>query len=160
MMRTLKESVDIERYIGLESSIASIKLDKKQGASIELYNKTYFHISSNDTLKGCIRTLFLLHHNRKQLKHLAAYTFQNEYINFVDSETYNFVEKHGRKNLFLRQQKMLNWILHYSFLIGVHDDDNAKKDLCEFSSSVSEYMMEAIKVYVNKKQRLFQLPVS
>lgn len=151
MMRTLKEAVGIERYIGLESSIASVKLDQKQGSSIELHDKTKFYLISKSSLKGLLLTTWLGYHNIKQLKKLADYAFQNEYVNFVDAETYRFVEAHSQNDLFLRQREMLNWILRYPFLIGTYDDVKAKKDICEFGSIVSKYKMEAVKIYVQNE---------
>ena len=147
MMRTLKDAVGIDRYIGLESSIASVKLDQKQGASIEIYDKTKFQLVSKGSLKGKLRSKYIGFHNSKQLEKLFDYEYQNEYVNFVDAETYRFLETHSQHDLFLRQREMLNWILRYPFLIGTHDDPNAKKDVCEFGSTVTEYQMEGVKVY-------------
>lgn len=149
MMRTLKEATGLERYIGLESSIASVRLDQKQGASIVYFDKTKFHFVSKGSLRTYLLTKYVTCHNRKQLNKLKDFEFQNEYVNFIDAETYRFVEAHSQNNLFLRQREMLNWMLQYPFLIGTHNDINAKKDVCEFGSTVLEYNIEAVKVYVH-----------
>ena len=151
MMRTLKESVGIDRYIGLESTMASVKLDQKQGASIELYNKLKFLLVAKGSLKGWLLTKYISRHNRRQLKRLFNYAYQNEYVRFVDAETYRFMESHSQNDLFLRQREMFNWILQYPFLMGIHDDPKAQKDICEFGSTVIEYRIEAIRVFVQEK---------
>ena len=149
MMRTLKDATNIERYIGLESSEASVKLDQKQGATIEFYDKTKFHLIARGSLKKYLLTKYIGCHNAKQQKKLSNYAFNNTYVNFIDAGTYQFIKAHSGNDLFLRQQEMLNWILRYPFFIGMHDDIHVMKDVCEFGSTVSEYRMEAVKVYVH-----------
>lgn len=148
MMRALKEAVGVERYIGLESSIASVKLDQKQGASIIYYDKLKYLFASHSSIKGRLIQYYYMWQNKRVLNRLQKYTFQNQYVNYVDESTYQFIKEHATKDVFLRQRKMLNWILHYPFLIGTHADPKAKKDICEFGSTMDEYSIEAIKVYV------------
>lgn len=151
MMRAIKDAVGIERYIGLESSIASVKLDQKQGASIVMYNKVRFQFIATDSCKGYLNTKCIVYHNKKQLIRLSDYEYQNEYVSFIDVETHQFIESHARHDLFLRQREMFNWILRYPFMISSHEDTKAQKDICEFGGSVSEYTMEAIKVYAHNE---------
>lgn len=149
MMRTLKDAVDIERYIGLDSSVASIKLDQKQGANILYYDRIRYQLQTNRSLKGRILSRYISCHNQKCMRLLNQYDYQNQYVSFINEQTYLFIEAHVGQDLFLRQREMLNWILRYPFLIGTHDDLNARKDVCEFGSTVSEYKIEAVKVYVH-----------
>lgn len=151
MMRTLKDAVGIERYMGLESSVASVKLDQKQGSSITIYDKYRFQFVATDSCKGYLNTECIAYHNMKQLIRLSDYEYQNQYVNFVDAETYRFIESHAQQDLFLRQQEMFNWILRYPFMISTHYDAEAQKDICEFGGTVSEYKMEAIKVFVHNE---------
>jgi len=148
MMRTLKDAVGIEKYIGLESSVASVKLDQKQGASIRYYDKLKYQFVSHGSLKGWLFQRYCAWYNHRVLHKLQKYSFQNQYVNYIDEITYQFIKKHSKNNLFMRKREMLNWMLHYPFLIGTHGDSNAKIDTCEFGSLVDEYRIEIIKVYV------------
>ena len=148
MMRALKEAVGVEHYIGLDSSIASVKLDQKQGASIIYYDKTKFYFKSHGSLKGWLMQQYCACHNKSVRKRLQKYAFKNQYVNYLDEAAYLFIKEHAKKDLFLRQREVYNWILHYPFLISTHDDFNVKKDICEFGSSIKEYDIDAIKVYV------------
>lgn len=148
MMRALKEAVGIEYYMGLESSIASVKLDQKQGASIIYYDKQRYLFVSNLSLKGWLFQHYCMWQNKRVLNRLRKYAFRNQYVNYVDEATYHFIKDKSISDLFLRKREMLNWILHYPFLIGTHVDPKAKNDICEFGSTMEEYSIEAIKVYV------------
>ena len=151
MMRTLKEAVGVERYIGLDSSIASVKLDQKQGAGIVYYDRMQYQLRSKSSLKGWILSKYITSYNRAQLKRLEKYDYKNEYVYFVDEQTYQFIAQHAQQDLFLRRREMLNWMLRYPFLIGTHNDPKIKADICEFGSTVSEYTIEAVKVYVHEE---------
>lgn len=37
------------------------------------------------------------------------------YLSYIDDDTYGFIQSHQNKDLFLRTQPMMNWILQYSF---------------------------------------------
>lgn len=151
MMRTLKESVGIDKYIGLESSTASIMLDKKQGAGIVFYNRIRFKIISNDSLKERILSKCIFKSNNRILGRLEGYDFQNEYVRFIDDFIYDLISTHYGNDVFLRQRVMLNWILQYPFYINIHGDSKAFEDICEFGGSKNEYCMDAVKVLVGDR---------
>lgn len=151
MMRTLKEAVGIERYIGLDSSVASVKLDQKQGANILYYDRIRYQLQSNHSLKGRMLSRYIACNNRKQMKRLEMYDYRNRYVSFIDEQTYSFIVAHSGQDLFLRRQDMLNWILRYPFFIGSHNDSKAKKDICEFGSTMDEYHVVVVKVFVHDK---------
>lgn len=148
MMRALKEAVGEKNYIGLDSSIASIKLDQKQGSSIQIYDRTRFNLISHDSLKGIVLSRYIERCNKNALNSVAQLDFQNEYVRFIDDQTYQFIATHAQRDVFLRQREMLNWILQYPFFIGTHKDDKAKKDVCEFGCHREVYNMDAVKVIV------------
>lgn len=151
MMRTLKDAVDIERYIGLDSSVASIKLDQKQGANILYYDRIRYQLISNRSLKGRILSRYIACNNRKQMKRLEQYDYHNQYVSFVDEQTYSFIEAHAECDLILRQRKMFDWILRYPFRVSTHGDIRAMKDVCEFGCLRSEFTLDAIKVFVGNQ---------
>lgn len=151
MMRTLKEAVGENKYVGLDSSIASVKLDQKQGASIAFYDRTRFVLNAHDSFKGYIMSKYVHYSNDKVLKRLAKSDFQNRYVNYIDEATYQFIRAHADKDVFLRQREMFNWILSSPFLQNTDNDSKAMNDICEFGSTVGIYSVNAIKVYVNNE---------
>ena len=151
MMSALKEAVGEKNYIGLDSSIASIKLDQKQGSSIQIYDRTRFNLISQDSLKGSILSKCIAWSNSKALKSISQFEYQNECVRFIDGLTYQFIVTHAQWDVFVRQCEMLNWILQYPFYIGTRRDAKAKIDVCEFGSYKDEYNIDAIKVIVTNE---------
>lgn len=151
MMRTLKDAVGIDNYIGLDSSIASIRLDQKQGASILYYDRYNYFLKGSKSLTSLLKQIMVQRANKKALQQLERNEFKNEYVNFIDAQTYQFIAEHAEEDLLLRGRDMLNWMLCYPFLIGTHNDPKAKTDICEFGSTMAEYDVEAVKVYVQDK---------
>ena len=105
--------------------------------------------------------------NRKTLKGKIAYSIQEikkslhstscaecsmpytiKYSTFVDGETFAFMQTHRKNDVFLREQKMLNWILNYPFLQSCLMLDLVTQDT-EFSSDVTFYGNWVVKVYSN-----------
>lgn len=151
MMRTLKEAVGENKYIGLDSSIASVKLDQKQGASIVYYDRTRFVLNAHDSFKGRIMSKYVHCSNSKVLKRLANVDYQNRYVNYIDESTYKFVKAHAGNDVFVRQREMFNWILCFPFMQNTESDPKAMNDICEFGSTVGSYSINAIKVYVKNE---------
>lgn len=83
------------------------------------------------------RTPYTIHHPPYTLK----------YSTFVDGEAYAFIQTHRGNDLFLREQKMLNWIIRYPFVVGCDLIDRVEKDT-EFSSYVAKTDYKVVKVYV------------
>ena len=71
------------------------------------------------------------------------------YSSYIDGEAYSFIEVHKRKDLWLREQEMLNWILRYPFIQTCPLLKRVEKDT-EFSSNVLSYGYTTVKVYVAK----------
>lgn len=151
MMRTLKDAVGIERYIGLDSSVASVKLDQKQGANIIYYDRIRYQLQSNHSLKGRILSRYIACHNRKRMRSLNKYDYHNQYVPFVDEQTYSFIEAHAGHDLFLRQREMFDWMLRYPFKLSTHGDSRTIQDICEFGCTKSEFTIDAIKVFVHNQ---------
>lgn len=153
MMLLMKEAIH-HRYIGLDSSIASCKLDQKQGYKIVYYPRYFFQWKTpKNTLLSWIKEKYVQYMNRKSMKLLLRYDYTNRYIPTIDNKTYDFIRSHSQGDLFLRSQDMLNWVLHYPFLCAIENDAHAEKEKCEFGSYVDEFEMNAIQVYVENQLR-------
>lgn len=153
MMLLMKEAIH-HRYLGLDSSIASCKLDQKQGYKIVYYPRYFFQWKTpKNTLLSWIKEKYVQYMNRKSMKLLLRYDYTNRYIPTIDNKTYDFIRSHSQGDLFLRSQEMLNWVLHYPFLCAIDNDAHAEKEKCEFGSYVNEFEMKAIQVYVENQLR-------
>lgn len=69
------------------------------------------------------------------------------YDNFIDFDTYCFIERHANHDAFLRTQESLNWMLHYPF---VHEAPllNRVHNETLFTSSKRFQRYYVIKIYV------------
>lgn len=78
-----------------------------------------------------------------------------KYSNYVDDESYNFIVKHAKDDLLIREQRCLDWLLQYPFMISSPIFSRVK---CEtkFTSSVESYKIQLVKVY-NKHDNLVGL---
>lgn len=107
--------------------------------------------------------------NRKTLKGKIAYSIQEikkslhstscaecsmpytiKYSTFVDGETFAFMQTHRKNDVFLREQKMLNWILSYPFLQSCILSNQVICDTV-FSSNRSLYSYYVAKIYRNNE---------
>lgn len=153
MMLIMKEAIN-HRYLGLDSSIASCKLDQKQGYKIVYYPRYFFQWkTTKSTLFSLIKERYVQCMNRNIIRQLLQYDYTNRYIPTIDGKTYDFICSHSQGDLFLRSQEMLNWVLHYPFLCAIENDAHAEKEKCEFGSYVDEFEMNAIQVYVENQLR-------
>lgn len=153
MMLIMKEAIH-HRYLGLDSSIASCKLDQKQGYKIIYYPRYFFQWkTTKSTLFSLVKERYVQCMNRKSMKLLLQYDYTNHYIPTIDDKTYDFIRSNSQEDLFLRTQEMLNWVLQYPFLCAINIDAHAEKEKCEFGSYVDEFEMNAIQVYVENQLR-------
>ena len=151
MMLMMKKAIN-HCYLGLDSSIASCKLDQKQGYKILHYPRYFFQWKTNTTtLLSLIKEQYVQGVNCKILKQLLQYDYRNLHTPAIDDHTYNFIRSHSQGDLFLRSQKMLNWILHYPFLCAIDGDTHIIEEKCEFGSHVHAFEMKAIQVYAKNQ---------
>ena len=68
------------------------------------------------------------------------YTIQ--YSSMIDDEAYAFMRDHCGRDLWLREQKMLNWILVYPFIKA-----GKRENECVFGADAKRYEYKVIKVY-------------
>lgn len=157
MMNLIKEAVGYENYFASDSSEASVRLDKKQGSQIQYYQRMKYVLSAKESFKGRCASSYVTFMNNVSLARIKQMDYANQYVTFVDEETYAFMRAHSQKDLFLRQRETLNWMLHFPFLVPVGEDSHAEKASCEFGSIVSRHSIEAIKVKVDSVLRGFYI---
>ncbi len=77
-----------------------------------------------------------------------VFDYTLKYSTFIDGETYAFISAHHAEDLFLREQKMLNWIMQNPFMQCCCLKDRVQDDTA-FSANVEEYRYALVKVFVN-----------
>ncbi|MCQ2383844.1 MAG: hypothetical protein MJZ96_03080 [Paludibacteraceae bacterium] len=104
---------------------------------------------NRSTLKGklayCVQELQKFVHHTPYTIHRTPYSLK--YSNFVDGEAYAFMQARRGNDLFLREQRMLNWIMRYPFVVECDLLDKVERDT-EFSSFVAKTDYKVVKVYV------------
>lgn len=154
MMRMIKDAVG-DKYVALDSSAASCRLDEKQGSVISYYPRYYFVFPERKgnakSLKALVKGFFVNKANKKALKCMNKYNYKNRYVNWIDHETYAFIVSHSDKDLFLRQQDYLNWQLRHPFLIATGDDTSVELESCEFGGCVKRVEVQMVQVLVDGK---------
>lgn len=105
----VKESVENMKFIGLQVDYVD---------QYVLSNKSIRTDNFRGKLASLMQCIQITYNSReKQLRcQIANANYRLEYVNFVDDETYTFIKEHAKGDLFLRSQKMLNWILTYPFM--------------------------------------------
>lgn len=105
---------------------------------------------NRNTLKG--KLAYTLQELKKSLHHTPYSNawYSLKYSTFVDGEAYTFMLAHRGKDLFFREQKMLNWITRFPFFQGAHLYNRTEKDTI-FSSYVEQYEYSVVKVYTEHK---------
>lgn len=150
MMRQIKDAVD-EKYIALESTEASCKLDHKQGYAISYYPRYFLNITTcSRGVKAMLKKKIVEYRNCKALESLNRYEYSNRHVPLIDEETYAFIVAHSEKDLFLRQRDYLNWQIHFPFLQAV-DSRYEMKTGCEFGSDVASHSIQMVQVYHKEK---------
>lgn len=149
MMLNIKESVKF-RYLGLDSSISSIKLDQKQGAKIVYYPRYFILFDRQDVnnIKLKIRRLFIKLKNYFVKNRVEKSIFANKYISFIDDQTYSFICEHSHSSIFLRSRDFINWQLHYPFVQSTGDDKHVKDDSNQFLANVKSQWIKAWQIFV------------
>lgn len=149
MMLLMKEAIN-HRYLGLDSSAASCKLDQKQGYLISYYPR-YFYVWNKNQLGviGRLKRIYVQCTNEKAIKRLRNYSYTNRFVNYIDDTMYDFIKSHSQSNLFLRSKEMLNWQLQYPFVQVVTKDNHLETENCEFGAYVRSHKNDVVQVYYN-----------
>ncbi|GEM_PF-1440694 len=147
MMWQIKEAVN-QKYIASDSTIASCKLDKKQGSDIIYYPKYKWRFKSkNNSLKTIVKEWLIRKQNSKVLEKLKELDYCNRYVNYVDDMTYDFIKSHCNNDLFLRKQEIFNWQLRYPFVLPNENDAKLETEACKFGGYVNKYKIQAVQVW-------------
>lgn len=145
-------------YFDLDAVPASIENLKFAGLQVDSVNQYYLeqkHINTS-SLKGklaykteLIRQVIVS--KKKALQKLIDNTdYTLRYVNYIDDETYAFIQAHSDGDLFLRSQEMFNWILTYPFAIE-YPLIQRVKDECFFHSIAPRFLIYAIQVWYQNK---------
>lgn len=149
MMRQIKDAVN-DRYISLDSSAASCRLDEKQGSIISYYPRYFFVLRGNGkSVKSIVKNMLSNLSLKKTLRNLAGYCYTNRYVALIDDETYSFIVEHGDKDLFLRKKDFLNWQMRYPFVIPTGEDNTVDVESCEFGGYVKRGQTMMVQVVVD-----------
>lgn len=148
MMRQIKDAVN-DRYVALESSVASCRLDEKQGSVISYYPRYFIVLrGTKKSFKSIVKDWMVRKANRKALRNMQSFDYENRHVNWIDDETYAFIVAHSEHDLFLRKQDYLNWQLRNPFLVAMGDDPKLEKENCEFGGYVNKLHTQMIQVFV------------
>lgn len=139
----VKESVENMKFIGLLVDYVD---------QYVLSNKSIRTTSLRGKLAAWMQRLQIACRSREsQLHHqIAEANYRLEYVNFIDDETYAFIKEHAEDNLFLRSQKMLNWILTYPFMQESPLAHRVVRDT-QFTSTRRAFRYHAVRVLVDDK---------
>ena len=151
MMRMIKDAV-ADKYIALDSSPASCRLDEKQGSVISYYPRYFIVLVGNDkSFKSKVKNVQSTLSKKKALKSLMGFNYTNRYVSLIDDETYSFIVEHSKKDLFLRKQDYLNWQMRYPFVVPTGDDKRIDTDKCEFGECVNQLQTCMVQVFSGGK---------
>lgn len=148
MMRMIKDTVG-DKYIALDSSPASCRLDEKQGSIISYYPRYFIVLrGTGKSFKSKMKNVQSEFSAKKAFRNLKEYGYTNRYVSFIDDETYSFIVEHSKGDLFLRKQDFLNWQMQYPFVVPTGGDDKKDIDKCEFGGCVKQLQTKMIQVFV------------
>lgn len=73
-------------------------------------------------------------------------TIHVQYTNFIDAEAYQFICENSRNDMFLRSQKMLNWLIRNPFSVDAIIYDNIVETNI-FVTQLKDWKWNTVKVY-------------
>ncbi|MDO5340864.1 MAG: hypothetical protein Q4F69_00190 [Bacteroidia bacterium] len=139
-MEGAEETVEIFKYLGLNTSY-SIQYNFCPGKidRTSFWGNLAYYIQQVRLKLKCRKNILM--------QKLSAFEYKVEYSRHVDDESYSFILENRKNDAFVREQKMLNWIVQYPFLQG-SPLTNRVDDRCRFSSVVPSVTMLVVKVVV------------
>lgn len=158
LMIHIKEACDY-RYLGLDSSEISIKIDSKQGSRITFYDKYIFVLKQHVIFQN-FKSIFSLVNvwkkktilfilRRKILLNIKNEKYEVEYVSYIDNEIYSFIVKNSINDLFLRKQSVLNWIIQHHFINPAPLYNRIQNDY-KFSTYAKRFEIYPVKVLFEK----------
>lgn len=88
------------------------------------------------------------YYNRKCHRPIST-EYELRYVNHIDDGTYEFIKTHRKDDFFLHSKEMLNWELHYPFMISSPLMGRVQTNM-EFHSYRERYTYYAIQVWKNE----------
>ena len=151
MMRMIKDAVG-DKYIALESSPASCRLDEKQGSIISYYPRYFIVLKGvGESIKSKVKNVQSEFSTKKAFRNLKEYGYANRYVSFIDDETYAFIVEHSKMDLFLRKQDYLNWQMRFPFVVPTGGDKKVDVERCEFGECVKRLRTDMVQVFSGGK---------
>lgn len=151
MMRMIKDAVE-DKYIALDSSPASCRLDEKQGSIISYYPRYFIVLKGDDkSFKSKLKNTQSALSIKKALRSLLDFDYTNRYVSLIDDETYAFIVEHSKMDLFLRKRDYLNWQMRYPFVVPTGGDKKADAERCEFGECVNRLQTHMVQVFSGGK---------
>lgn len=140
VLGTYKESVG-NKYVAIDSSDASIAIDEKTGSYMEYFNRYYLLFGNVSSALLKLYSKAIVVRNKKVFKDV---NLDVRKVSFIDDEIFLFIQQHNGKDLLYRSQDMLNWILHYPFVIETYTQERSDYD---FACFAKRYKIEAFAIY-------------
>lgn len=160
----LCELIGEGNYFDMDGAGETIEIFKHLGLTCSYFTRYIFcekHINTS-SLRGKLAFIFdwckkLKLDRRKHAfcKKTITLDYYLKYSNYVDDEAYAFIIKHSKDDLLIREQRCLNWLLQYPFMISSPILSRVKCDT-KFTSSVESYKLYLVKVY-NKNDNIVGL---
>lgn len=144
--------------IGSDVSRPAAMIDKLLGASILKYERHRFEfrrklrVHSLRNLASKIIEPYRKYRQRKAISGVLAMIPSNIRViarDTIDAEAYDFISVYSDNDTFLRSREMLNWILHYPFII---ENPLAVYTIRgnEFSDQADAYRYNVLNVYLDE----------
>lgn len=135
------ETVEILKYLGLKIEyVPQYVLAQKRTHTNSVKGRLA-------ALKNSLE-LSLKNRGKQLIMEVSQKNYELQYVSFIDDLTYSFIQNHAKKDVFLRKQEMLNWMLKH-YLYQPSRLMNRTKKTCQFSSAIEHFEMQGVKVYVD-----------
>lgn len=143
----------IGNLIGADAAPASVLVDKLLGLNARMTYRSRYVMNRNLKVRSFRNFCSLLIEPFRLMKQRLAWrnvrideAVKVEYCNFIDKQTYNFIEKHSDDDVLLRSHEMLNWIMQYPFAIDSPLIDNITSQN-RFRSNIENRKNYFVKVF-------------
>ena len=147
-----------EHYFDLNAAAASVANLKFCGLNVEYVPQYVFsgRAIHGNGLKARLARLKEkvddARSNRKNelIRNIKNASYSIKYTNYVDDSVYALIQANGKDNVFLRPQKMFDWILQYPLMIESPIKQRVVRD-SEFTSTREAFHIYGVEVYEQQK---------
>lgn len=133
------------RWLASDSSASALAVSKKNGLSIAYYNRYYLNFNySKNNLKSLLLKIRLQIKNNRIVKDISDSISLNV-TKHIDAKTYDFMSQNTSNGTYIRERKMLNWIMSFPFKIEAPSDLN-KYSNYEFTTAIEQYSIYGLQI--------------